>query len=905
MLNKEDLLREISEKLSWVQVNTKQRNAIGRTDDNLGLEDLYCGILNIIFVGYKLQNANHAKTNYPAIDLADDENGLAVQITATCTREKIVHTLDEFFGNRLDQTFSRLIIMLIGDKKRYKAFETKDGFRFDQAEDIWDNGKLLQKISELSIHRLKVLKKYLDEQIDMPTSAMPKLTLPIGPSLGANVFVGRSEELGQITQAMSEGVNPVILTGLGGIGKTELVRRFSQTYDSGNVFFATFLNSFRETVCRSIATGIDGLPPQASEDDTYNATMKCLRACDKKDILIIDNVDSDNGAFQDLADETFDSLCALDLRIIITTRFDVFGAIEVGQLKRDELHRIFDNHKSSISTEERNALISAVDGHTMTVDLMARMMTGTWKPVTAQELLKALSEQDLTRFGRVIPTDYNRKQKQQRIYDHLKTLFDLSDIPAPAKNILRCAILLPYGGMDSVSFGDALPEMLRGSLDELIHHGWLNCDRLLTIHPVVRLVCREELGPDEDLCTDFLNELAAQYREDQYDAQKFFQFAEVFSSAAKEYPNRRGDFLLVAAFHWMKIGRFREALALEHEALALKEQELGVGHPALCTLYNNLGMTYAELGNYNESLVYLKKALAALSRLEKPDFVLLATYHDNVGYAYGNLGDYSHALTHAKCAFDIRKSILPPIHMDLALSYNNVGSIYQELGNYQMALEYREKAVAIREQLLPKNHPDLATSYDNVGGTLERLGRYEEALVYRMKAFDIRKESLPENHPELAVSYTNIGVMLLNQGHYEQAKEYLSKSFEIRNRIFPPNHPMVAAAYNDLGCAYEAVNEYETALSYKLKALEIRKEVLPRNHPNLAWSYNNVAYTLVKLMRLGEAKEYASRAAEYASAAFPPGHPSRIDIYRTKEVIMYLYNENKMGHNISDFVREL
>lgn len=874
-------------------------------DDNLGMEDLYCGILNIIFADYKLQNANHDKMNYPAIDLADEENGLAVQITATCTRKKLSHTLEEFFKHNLDRTFSRLIIMLIGDKQQYKPFETKSGFRFDQKEDIWDNGKLMKKISELSLSRLKQLKEYLDEQIHVPAHTMPKLNLPIGASLSANVFVGRSEELGQITQAMADGIKPIVISGLGGIGKTELVRRFGQTYDGGSVYFATFHNSFRETVCQSIAAGINGLPQQISQDDAYHVAMNHLRACSKHDVLIIDNVDKDSGTFQDLMDETYAALCALDLRFMITTRFDIFGAVEVAQLKRDELHQIFDNHKVRISEEEKDALISAVDGHTMTVDLMARMMTGSWKPVTVKELLTALREQDLARFGREIPTDYNRKQKQQRIYDHLKTLFDLSGIPDPAKSILQCAVLLPGGGMDPGSFGEAIPEALHGSLDVLLQHGWLRCSNLLTIHPVIRLVCREELGPDEDFCTAFLNALAKQYREDQYDAKKFFQFAEVFSTAAKEYPSQKADYLLISAFHWMKTGHSSEALEYGHQALTLKEQQFGEGHPELCTFYNNLGMTYGELGDHKNALVYLNKALEALDRFEKPDPVLLANYHDNIGYAYMSLGDYSNALTHADRALAIRQAILPPMHLDLALSYNNVGSIYQELGNYNMALTYRQQAVAIREQLLDANHPDLATAYDNVGGSLAKLARHEEAFEYQMKALEIRKQALPENHPELAVSYNNVGVMLLNQKNYGQAEEYLSKSLEIRTRIFPPNHPLIAAVNNDLGCVYDALKKHEMALSHKVKALEIRKVVLPRNHPDLAWSYNNVAYTHAKLVRLYEAARYAHSAAEYASYAFPHDHPDRTNIYRMKEVIDYLKREYERGIDISAWIEEL
>lgn len=905
MLNKEDLLREISEKLTWIQTNIKCRNAINRMDDNLGMEDLYCGILNIIFADYKLQNANHDKMNYPAIDLADEENGLAVQITSTCTRKKLAHTLEEFFKHNLDQTFSRLIIMLIGEKQQYKPFETKNGFRFDQREDIWDNGKLMQKIAELSLGRLKQLKEYLDEQIQVPTHAAPKLNLPIGASLGTNVFVGRSEELGQITHAMADGVKPIVISGLGGIGKTELVRRFGQTYDGGSVYFATFHNSFRETVIQCIAAGINGLSQQASQDEAYQAAMNHLRGCGKHDVLIIDNVDSDSGTFQDLMDETYAALCALDLRLIITTRFEVFGAVEVAQLRQDELYQIFDNHKVHISEEDKDALISAVDGHTMTVDLMARMMAGSWKTVTVQELLTALKEQDLARFGREIPTDYNRKQKQQRIYDHLKALFDLSGIPDPARSILRCAVLLPGGGMDPVSFGEALPDTLHGSLDELIQHGWLRCGSLLTIHPVIRLVCKEELGPDEDFCTAFLNSLASQYREDQYDAQKLFQFAEVFSTSAKEYPNRKADYLMIAAFHWMKTGRFREALEYGRQALTLKEQQLGEGHPQLCTLYNNLGMTYGALGDHHHALVYLKKALAALKRLEKPDPVLLANYHDNIGYACMNLGDFSNALTHANRALAIRQTILPPMHLDLALSYNNVGSLYQELGNYTKALAYRQQAVAIREQSLDANHPDLATTYDNVGGSLAKLGRLEEAFDYRMKALEIRKKSLPEDHHELAVSYHNVGVMLLNWGDYVQAKDFLSKCLEIRERIYLQPHPLVAAANNDLGCVYEAEKQYEMALSHKMKALKIRETVLPKNHPDLAWSYNNVAYTLTKMMRLDEATQYSHSASEYASYAFPHGHPDRTDINQMKEIIDHLKREHKRGVDIRAEIEEL
>ena len=69
-------------------------------------ESLMEVLLNII-LDSDLKNMNLEKENFPAIDLGDDApvvlDGqavrLAVQITSTGTRQKVRHTLDEFFSN--------------------------------------------------------------------------------------------------------------------------------------------------------------------------------------------------------------------------------------------------------------------------------------------------------------------------------------------------------------------------------------------------------------------------------------------------------------------------------------------------------------------------------------------------------------------------------------------------------------------------------------------------------------------------------------------------------------------------------------------------------------------------------------------------------------------------------------
>ena len=52
-------------------------------------------LLNILF-GYKLYNTNDISKNFPAIDLADDENKLAYQITYDTDKKKPSNTITKF-----------------------------------------------------------------------------------------------------------------------------------------------------------------------------------------------------------------------------------------------------------------------------------------------------------------------------------------------------------------------------------------------------------------------------------------------------------------------------------------------------------------------------------------------------------------------------------------------------------------------------------------------------------------------------------------------------------------------------------------------------------------------------------------------------------------------------------------
>jgi hypothetical protein len=57
----------------------------GRADINLALEDAFIPMLRLVYNLPTLINLNRKQKNFPGIDLADDHDGVAFQVTATTT----------------------------------------------------------------------------------------------------------------------------------------------------------------------------------------------------------------------------------------------------------------------------------------------------------------------------------------------------------------------------------------------------------------------------------------------------------------------------------------------------------------------------------------------------------------------------------------------------------------------------------------------------------------------------------------------------------------------------------------------------------------------------------------------------------------------------------------------------
>lgn len=158
-------IKKITSRLAWVKCEIELNNVIHFFDINISMEDFICSILNILY-DYDLVNLNHEIANYPGIDLGDRVNKIAVQITSDSSRTKTKETIDTFIKNGYEKEYNRLIIFILGEKKRIRRdFDTQGTFSFDKNKDVWDFKFLIKEIEKSSNEKLNLIDSFIEEKL--------------------------------------------------------------------------------------------------------------------------------------------------------------------------------------------------------------------------------------------------------------------------------------------------------------------------------------------------------------------------------------------------------------------------------------------------------------------------------------------------------------------------------------------------------------------------------------------------------------------------------------------------------------------------------------------------------------------------------------------------------------------
>lgn len=165
MFVREKYINEITKQLAWISTTVELLDSLNLNSINVHAESFFCGLLNTVF-GYQLHDLNATEMNYTSIDLGDEKNKIAIQVTSEKTSAKIRKTLEKFCENEYYKKYDRLIIFIIGKKPDFSAtFEHNGKIEFLKERDIWDTKYLINQIGGKENHSLSLIAEYLNSQL--------------------------------------------------------------------------------------------------------------------------------------------------------------------------------------------------------------------------------------------------------------------------------------------------------------------------------------------------------------------------------------------------------------------------------------------------------------------------------------------------------------------------------------------------------------------------------------------------------------------------------------------------------------------------------------------------------------------------------------------------------------------
>ncbi len=730
------------------------------------------------------------------------------------------------------------------------------------------------------------------------------------PFLPNPFFTGRETELWLLSRLFLESTRiaisqPISISGLGGIGKTQLALEYAHRCYPGVYRSVLWVNAADKATLSASYLSLAHLLqlPQKNEREAERIVqaIKIWLEEHTRWLLILDNADD-----LELA-RTF-----LPTRprghILLTTRSQIVGdlatLLPVPAMSREE-GLLFLLKRSGLlppGTEleslasdirrEAEALVEMLAGHPLALDQAGAYIEETRSP---------------SAFATSAPLTQYRQLYQQQSRHLLKSRGSLGDrhpesVALTFEISMKSACELHAGSADILAFcsllhPDAIPEELlchEIGLD-LLHlndvivalrrYSLIKRDverKVLSVHRLVQAIIRDTMESQtlRQWMTRVVQAVNTAFPEAEFEqwsrCEQLLPHALLLATWIESEGIAEAEaahLLRKAGTYLRERGQYERAEPLLIRALSIQEQHLGASHLATVASLNNLADLYWLRGRYEQAEPLFLRALSIREQhlgAEHPD---TAKSLNNLALLYTEQGKYEQAEPLYLRALAIKEQHLGTEHPTTAKNLNNLGELYRLQGKYEQAEPLYLRALSIREQHLGASHPDTAKSLNNLALLYWQQGKYEQAEPLYLRALAIKEQHLGAEHPATATGLNNLALLYTEQGKYEQAEPLYLRALAIEEQHLGASHPDTARSLNNLANLYRKQGRDAQAEPLYLRALSIREQHLGAEHPDTASSLHRLAELYQQQGKYGQAEPLYQRALAIREKRLGEAHP--------------------------------
>ena len=322
----------------------------------------------------------------------------------------------------------------------------------------------------------------------------------------SSIFIGREDELKQIKDCFYSKKKAVFLHGFGGIGKTEIARKYAELYknDYDVVLFIKYDNN------STLQEKLDEIEIVNFDGDVADHRKKLRSLLDDKTLVIIDNFDVEIGA-----DNGLKSLFDTKAQILVSTRTDFssvysgdkYTQIEITELAINELEQVFFNNAriENLTDSDKEILyeiFKLIENHTYATELLAKQMY--YSGLSLENLYNKV-KLGFAAFADAekVVTNKDDDNKKDKTLNILRAIYRIADLTDGQKQVLRNLFLLRFLYITKEIYNDYALSNIEDfdDINTLIEIGLIKYDRIYySLHPLVEDMIACDLKPNEDNC---------------------------------------------------------------------------------------------------------------------------------------------------------------------------------------------------------------------------------------------------------------------------------------------------------------------------------------------------------------------------------------------------------------------
>lgn len=359
----------------------------------------------------------------------------------------------------------------------------------------------------------------LEQAIELSVTRIFLANHNITTTTSKDYYISRAEKVKEIREKL-ENYHIAYLYGIGGIGKSETAREYAETYRSQYdiVHLTHYSIDLKQTIALLNFINLDDRELQFEEKYQLRLDFLSNREMyNANTLLIIDNYNvSPNSEEYEKNVEVLKELKKLDIHILFTTRTtpnDGNRKIDIEELSDADLRALF----FAVNPKDRNCvariaqvneLIEVSFRHTLTVDLVAHqtVQIERFGKKTLADYIAVLKNSGLN--NEVKLSVYNNKDDNEKnaiIFDHIKALFDFSELTNKERYVMVNACLLPVSGMETAQFCEFIDldhyDDSQSSdwgedytITNLVNGGWVKrtgeYGERIALHPILAITCQ-------------------------------------------------------------------------------------------------------------------------------------------------------------------------------------------------------------------------------------------------------------------------------------------------------------------------------------------------------------------------------------------------------------------------------